>query len=213
MSRFDDLFGRGLMFKSCPLQEHSKALCMPVWHVSVSTYWGRDKMATILQIFSNPILKWNHCIFIQMLLMLFFQAPNQQWVSLVQLMAWCCTRDKPLPEPLPEPMINRFSDAYMRHSLSLTHWSLNKWLIFCRRYFGMHFLEPKFHINQNVIELFFIRVQWINFCSSPSHYFYQWSSSILTELRNWGREPFSRRPFQTRFLFENCILKLFPMVQ
>ena len=35
---------------------------------------------------------------------------------LVQVTAWCRTGDKPLPEP----MVTRFTDAYMRHSASVS---------------------------------------------------------------------------------------------
>ena len=36
--------------------------------------------------------------------------------ALIQVMAWCLTGDKPLPEP----MLTQFTDAYMRHSASMS---------------------------------------------------------------------------------------------
>ena len=50
------------------------------------------------------------CIFIQISLKFVPKGPIDNKVALVQVMAWCRTGDKPLPEP----MLTQFSDAYMR---------------------------------------------------------------------------------------------------
>ena len=39
------------------------------------------------------------------------KGPIDNKSALVQVMAWCRTGDKPLPEP----MLTQFTDAYMRH--------------------------------------------------------------------------------------------------
>ena len=70
-------------------------------------------MATIL---ADDIFK---CIFgnemdiipIQISLKFVPRSPVDNKVALVQVMAWRRTGD----EPLSEPMLNRFTDAYMRH--------------------------------------------------------------------------------------------------
>ena len=51
------------------------------------------------------------CILIKISLMFVLKGPIDNKPVLVWIMAWCRTGDKPLPEP----MLTRFTDAYMRH--------------------------------------------------------------------------------------------------
>ena len=50
-------------------------------------------------------------ISIQIILKFVPKGPIDNKSALVQVMAWCRTGDKPLPEP----MLTKFTDAYMRH--------------------------------------------------------------------------------------------------
>ena len=72
-----------------------------------------DKMAAIL---ADDIFKWiflneNSRIPIQISLKFVPKSPIDNKSALVQVMAWCWTGDKPLPEP----MMTQFNDAYMWH--------------------------------------------------------------------------------------------------
>ena len=49
---------------------------------------------------------------IQISLKLVLMSPTDNKPASVQVMAWCKTRNKPLPEP----MLTQFTDAYMQHS-------------------------------------------------------------------------------------------------
>ena len=51
------------------------------------------------------------CISIRILLKFVPEGPIDSKRALVQVMAWCRTGDKPLPEP----MLTQFTDAYMWH--------------------------------------------------------------------------------------------------
>ena len=51
------------------------------------------------------------CILIQISLKFVLEGPTDNKSALVQVMAWCWTDTKPLPEP----MLTQFTDAYMRH--------------------------------------------------------------------------------------------------
>ena len=71
-----------------------------------------SKMSSISQTtFKMNFLKWKFRISIQISLKFVPKGPTDNKSALVQVMAWSRTGDKPLPEP----MRNRFSDAYMRH--------------------------------------------------------------------------------------------------
>ena len=74
-------------------------------------------MATILQTtFSNAFcLKENLSILIEILLKFIPEHPITNKSSLAQAMAWHLFGAKPLPDP----MMTRFTDAYMHHSASL----------------------------------------------------------------------------------------------
>ena len=68
-----------------------------------------DNMAIILQtIFSNAFF---HEILIPIALKYVPMGPINNKSALVQVMAWCCTGDKPLPQP----MLTQFTDEYMQH--------------------------------------------------------------------------------------------------
>ena len=70
-------------------------------------------MAAILayNIFKCIFLNENNTIQIQISLKFVPRSPINNKAVLVQVMAWHWTGDKPLPEP----MLNRFTDAYMWH--------------------------------------------------------------------------------------------------
>ena len=61
--------------------------------------------------FKCTFMNENFCILIQVSLKLVLKGPIDNKPALVQVMAWCRTGDKPLPEP----MLTQFSDAYRRH--------------------------------------------------------------------------------------------------
>ena len=70
-------------------------------------------MAAILadDMFKCIFLNENVRISIKISLKFFLKGPIGNKSELVQVMAWCQTGDKPLPEP----MLTQFTDAYMRH--------------------------------------------------------------------------------------------------
>ena len=77
------------------------------------THLPLDKMAAIL---ADDIFKWiflneNGRIPIQISLKFVPKSPIDSKPALVQIMAWCRTGDKPLPES----MMTQFTDAYIRH--------------------------------------------------------------------------------------------------
>ena len=72
------------------------------------THWGRDKMDTI---FKWILLNENLWILIKISLKFVTTIP-----TLVQIMAWCQTGDKPLSQP----MRVSFTDPYIRHSASMS---------------------------------------------------------------------------------------------
>ena len=77
------------------------------------TYLTLDKMAANLadDIFNCILLNENDRIPIQISLKYVPRTPVDNMPVVVQVMAWRWTGDKPLPEP----MMTRFIDAYMRH--------------------------------------------------------------------------------------------------
>ena len=62
-------------------------------------------------IFKCILLNENDIIRIQISLKFVPRSPTDNKSSLVQVMAWCQTGDKPLSEP----MLTQFIDAYMHH--------------------------------------------------------------------------------------------------
>ena len=72
-----------------------------------------DKMAAILadDIFKYIFWNENESIPIQISLKFVLRNPIDNEPALVQVMAWCRTGDKPLPEA----MLTQCTDAYMRH--------------------------------------------------------------------------------------------------
>ena len=72
-----------------------------------------DKMAAFLadDIFNCIFLNENDRIPIQTSLRYVPRGPIDNNLALVQVMAWCRTGDKPLPEA----MMTQFIDAYMQH--------------------------------------------------------------------------------------------------
>ena len=77
------------------------------------THIPLDKMAAILadDIFKCIFLNENDRIPIQISLKYVPRSPIDNKPALVQVMAWRRIGDKPFPEP----MMNQFSEAYMRH--------------------------------------------------------------------------------------------------
>ena len=70
-----------------------------------------DKMAAIVadNIFKCIFLNENDKIWIQISLKLVPRSPIDNKPALIQVMAWCRTGDKPLPEP----MMAQFTDEYI----------------------------------------------------------------------------------------------------
>ena len=59
-----------------------------------------------------PYISWMKMLeFTQISLKFVPRGPTDNKSALVQVMAWCQTGNKPLPEP----MLTQFIDAYMRH--------------------------------------------------------------------------------------------------
>ena len=59
-----------------------------------------------------PFISWMKMLeFTQISLKFVPRGPTDNKSALVQVMAWCQTGNKPLPEP----MLTQFIDAYMRH--------------------------------------------------------------------------------------------------
>ena len=77
------------------------------------TYLPLDKMADTFadNIFRCIFLNENVRILIHISLKFVPRGSNDNKSALVQVMAWCQTSDKPLPEQ----MLTQFTDTYMRH--------------------------------------------------------------------------------------------------
>ena len=77
------------------------------------THLPLDKMGAILadDIFKRIFLNDNVRISIEISLKFVPKGSINNKPGLVQVMAWCCTGNKPLPEA----MLTQFTDAYMRH--------------------------------------------------------------------------------------------------
>ena len=75
------------------------------------THWGRDKMTVILQTpFSNTFFEWKYMNFVISI------GPISNIPALVQKMDW----RRPCDKPLSQPMMVKFTDAYIRHSASIS---------------------------------------------------------------------------------------------
>ena len=76
------------------------------------THLHLDKMAAILtdDIFKCIFFNENNRILIKIILKFVPRSPTDNKPALVQVMAWCRIGDKPLPEP----MMDQFTDAYLR---------------------------------------------------------------------------------------------------
>ena len=80
----------------------------------VLTHWCGEKMAATFQTTFSNSFSW---IEMYAFLWIFHRGTNQQYIPLlVRIMAWCRIGDKPLSEP----MMAWVSDAYMRHSASVS---------------------------------------------------------------------------------------------
>ena len=86
-----------------------------LWSVLQSnlTHLSLDKMATILAdyIFRCIFVNEKFCILTKNSLQFVHNVSIDKNPALVKIMAWCWLGDKPLSEP----MLTRFTDAYMRH--------------------------------------------------------------------------------------------------
>ena len=85
-----------------------------IWFLHFTlTHLPLDKMAANLadDIFNRIFLNENVWISIKISLKFVRKDPIDDKPALVQVMAWCRTGYKPLPEP----MLALFTDAYMRH--------------------------------------------------------------------------------------------------
>ena len=98
-------------FAICVVSLSSRTL--PLYSVHYLTQLPLDKMNANLadDIFECIFLNGNDRIPIRNSLKFVPRSPIDNKPALVQVMAWCRTGDKPLSEP----MLNRFTDAYMQH--------------------------------------------------------------------------------------------------
>ena len=89
-----------------------------VLRIKPLTHWGQDKTASTLagDIFKCNFVNENVLISIKTSLKLVRKGSIDNKSSLFQLMVWCHSGDKPLPEPIMLP----FNDAYMRHLASMS---------------------------------------------------------------------------------------------
>ena len=78
----------------------------------ITLHWGRDQVAVILQaIFSNAVSDKNMRILIDISLKCVFNCPVNTKSTLVQIMAWCQTEDRPLSEPMKSSLPVRCADV------------------------------------------------------------------------------------------------------
>ena len=103
----------------------------------------------MVDILADNIFKWiflneNDGIPIQFSLKFVPRSPIDNKPALVQVMVGCWSG----AEPLPEPMLTQFTDAYMQHKVEMTQHIVAqiKLCTFCRQLFEMHF----FHGNISV---------------------------------------------------------------
>ena len=91
-----------------------KPITDATWSPGMSfTHLPLDKMSTILAdgIFKSIFMNENYRILIQISLKSVPRSPISNKPALIQVMAWCRTG----PKPLPEPMMTQFTDTYMHH--------------------------------------------------------------------------------------------------
>ena len=88
------------------------------WGYMCWTHWGRDMMAATMadDIFRCNFVNKNVLIWIKHWLNSVHMGSIDNKSSLIQVMAWHQTCDKPLPEQ----MMVQFNDAYMRHPTSMS---------------------------------------------------------------------------------------------
>ena len=72
---------------------------------------GQNGRHFLDDIFKCIYMNRKSCILIQISLKFDPNGPTDNKSVLVQVMAWCRTGDKPLPEP----MLTQFADAYIQH--------------------------------------------------------------------------------------------------
>ena len=83
---------------------------MYVMHITL--HWGRDQGAVILQaIFSNAVSDKTLRTLIDISLKCVFNCPVNTKSTLVQIMAWCQTEDRPLSEPMKSSLPVRCADV------------------------------------------------------------------------------------------------------
>ena len=80
-------------------------------------HWVRDKMTAIFQTLKYPFLNENVGISFTISVMFVSKVPINSKPTLFQIMAW----HRPGDKPLPEPMLSKFIDTYMRHSASMRY--------------------------------------------------------------------------------------------
>ena len=87
--------------------------------ISALTHWGRDKMDAILpdNIFKFIFLNANLWIVIKISQKFVPKGAMNNIPALVQVMAW----HRPGDKPLSEPMMVKFTDAYMHHSALMSY--------------------------------------------------------------------------------------------
>ena len=82
------------------------------------THWGLYKMAAILQTSFSNAFSWMKyvCILIQISLKFITKGVIKKKTSLAEVMAWCRTGDKPLPEPMMTMSTASASPLHMMHT-------------------------------------------------------------------------------------------------
>ena len=80
------------------------------WYAQ-NTHFPRTKWPPFANIFKYILMNENFCVMIRISLRFVINCPIDNKPTLVQVLAGRRTSDKPLPEP----MINKFTDAYMQH--------------------------------------------------------------------------------------------------
>ena len=80
------------------------------------THWGQDKMVDMFQTTFSNTFSWKKMNEFRLRFRLFLRVQLIIFQHMFQIMVWRRTGDKPLSEPT----MVWFSDAYMRHSTSLS---------------------------------------------------------------------------------------------
>ena len=143
---------------------------------SVSAHWGQDKMTAIfflhMTFFKYIYWKENVCILIQMSLKFVFKGLIDNKSSLVEVMAYCLTDNRSLPEP----MLTTMSDALficlwhhlttMSYSETLFHCTSQElclWLFFVVFFVVFVFISIQFQFYFSSIQFHSVQMRQAKF--------------------------------------------------